>query len=190
MREENIPLLVELAINDDFEALEALSVLPFFKQLVNDETSEQGWTPVLAASAHPKSIEHRSLKFLVENGADLFHVKKLDGNTALHLACGNNQIHIIDFYLSRLSPSERKLHLSTKNKLGLTPAHFAASMENFDAMSLLLEHGADLTIESEPNNNVFAELIQHDFSDLLSCVWHLSKLVKRDLNQVSAFILI
>jgi len=52
--------------------------------------SNEGWTPVLAAVAYPKSIEHRSLKFLVENGANLYHVKKNDGNTALHLASGNN----------------------------------------------------------------------------------------------------
>jgi ankyrin repeat protein len=77
--------------------------------------SNEGWTPVLAAVAYPKSIEHRSLKFLVENGANLYHVKKNDGNTALHLASGNNQIHIIDYFLSRLSPSERKMHLALKN---------------------------------------------------------------------------
>ena len=72
-----------------------------------------------------------------------------------------------------------------KNNDGLTPGHFAAGLENFDALSLLLENGADPTIESEPENNIFSELIVNDYVDLLSCVWHLTKLVKRDLNNVS-----
>lgn len=67
----------------------------------------------------------------------------------------------------------------------MTAAHLAANMENFDTMSLLLENGADLTIEREANMNVFAELIVHDASDLLECVWHLSKLVKVNQNKVS-----
>ena len=122
--------------------------MPFFKELLNDETEGDGWTPVLAAAAHPKDINHRSLKFLVEHGADLFHKKRGDGNTVLHLASGNGQIHLIDYFLGKLSSSEKKSYLALKNKDGLTPAHFAASLDNFDAMSLLLENGADLTIES------------------------------------------
>jgi len=75
--------------------------------------------------------------------------------------------------------------INSKNNDGLTPGHFAAGLENFDALSLLLENGADPTIESQPLNNVFSELIVNDHADLLSCVWHLTKLVKRDLNEVS-----
>ena len=72
-----------------------------------------------------------------------------------------------------------------KNNDGLTPGHFAAGLENFDAMSLLLENGSDPTIESEPQNNVFSELIVNDYVDLLSCVWHLTKLIKPNFNDVS-----
>jgi len=88
------------------------------------------------------------LKFLTEHGGDLFRRTKPDGNTVLHLAAGNGQIHLIDYFLSRLSPSERLFYLNLKNKDGLTPAHFAAIVENFDVLSLLLENGADLSIES------------------------------------------
>lgn len=49
--------------------------------------------------------------------------------------------------------------INMKNNEGLTPAHFAANLENFDSLSLLLENGADLTIESAEKVNVFAELI-------------------------------
>lgn len=44
------PFLVELAIKDDVEAMQAFAVLPYFKELLNEET-EDGWTPILAASA-------------------------------------------------------------------------------------------------------------------------------------------
>lgn len=106
-----MPLIMSLVLEDDFEALQAFAVVPFFKQLINDESEGDGWTPVLAAAAHPKDISHRSLKFMVEHGADLFHKKRGDGNSVLHLASGNGQIHLIDYFLSKLSPAERKAYL-------------------------------------------------------------------------------
>jgi ankyrin repeat protein len=175
-------------MEDNLEALQALAVLPFFKQLLNDKHGDDGWTAVLIAAAQPKNIEHRSLKFLVEQGADLFQTKA-DGCSVLHLAAGNGQIHLVDYFLQKVSAAERKSKLNQRTNEGLTPAHFAANMENFDVMSLLLEYGADLTIESQQLqqkcHNVFSELIVKDHSDLLGCVWHLSKNIKRDLNQVS-----
>jgi len=91
----------------------------------------------------------------------------------LHIASGNGQIHLADYYLKSLPAHNRKQYLNAKTTDGLTPAHFAANMENMDIMSLLLEYGADLTLESEPNHSVFAELITRDHADLLGCVWHL-----------------
>ena len=84
-----------------------------------------------------------------------------------------------------MSESEIKAQINLKNNFGMTPAHFAANLENFDSLSLLLENGADLTLESQPNINVFSELIRNEYVELLECVWHLNKLVKRDLNKVS-----
>lgn len=160
-------------------------MLPYFKQVIDDEYGEQGWTPILAAASQPATTDHKCIKFLAEHGASLFHKSKSHGNTVLHIAAGNNQIHLLDYCLTKLSLPERRNFINMKNNDGLTPGHFAAGLENFDALSLLLENGADPTIESEPENNIFSELIVNDYVDLLSCVWHLTKLVKRDLNNVS-----
>lgn len=172
-------------MEDNLEAMEAIAVLPYFKQVVDDEYGEQGWTPILAAASQPATTEHKCIKFLTEYGANLFHKSRAHGNTVLHIAAGNNQIQLLDYCLMRLSPQERRNMINAKNNDGLTPGHFAAGLENFDALSLLLENGADPTIESQPCNNVFSELIVNDHADLLGCVWHLTKLVKRDLNEVS-----
>jgi hypothetical protein len=61
---------MDLALNDNIEGMHKFSVLPFFKNLVNDET-EEGWTAILAATAQPSDIDHKCIKFLVEQGGDL-----------------------------------------------------------------------------------------------------------------------
>lgn len=80
---------MDLALNDNIEALKAFSVLPYFKSLINETTEEEGWTAILAASAQPSDIEHKCIKFLVEHGGDIMKKKK-DGNSVLHLASINN----------------------------------------------------------------------------------------------------
>lgn len=51
LRDDTVPLLMDLALNDNIEAMQKFSVLPFFKSLVNDETGDEGWTAILAATA-------------------------------------------------------------------------------------------------------------------------------------------
>lgn len=150
MKVDNTPLLAYLAMEDNLEAMEAIALLPYFKQVVDDEYGEQGWTPILAAASQPATTEHKCIKFLTEYGANLFHKSRAHGNTVLHIAAGNNQIQLLDYCLMRLSPQERRNMINAKNNDGLTPGHFAAGLENFDALSLLLENGADPTIESQP----------------------------------------
>jgi ankyrin repeat protein len=75
--------------------------------------------------------------------------------------------------------------VNLKNAKGFTPAMFAASNENFDALNLLVEKGADLTIESQPNGHVFSDLIVNDFVELFECVEPLTVHLTRDLSDVS-----
>ena len=42
---------MDLARNDNLEAMMKFSVLPNLKSLVNEATEEEGWTPILAATA-------------------------------------------------------------------------------------------------------------------------------------------
>lgn len=43
------PLMFKLAADDNVEAIQALAVLPYFKELINEE-NEEGWTPILIAA--------------------------------------------------------------------------------------------------------------------------------------------
>ena len=61
---------MDLALNNNIEGMHKFSALPSFKNLVNDET-EEGWTAILAATAQPSDIDHKCIKFLVEQGGDL-----------------------------------------------------------------------------------------------------------------------
>ena len=72
-----------------------------------------------------------------------------------------------------------------KNKEGWTPAHFAGFLNNFDAMNLLLEHGADLSSKNSNQLTTYCEIIRNDNSDLFECIWPYAKKYKRDLNDVS-----
>jgi len=62
---------------------------------------------------------------------------------------------------------------------------FAANNENFDALSLLVEKNADLTIESAPNTHVLSDLVVNDFADLFMCVESHADRLTRDINSVS-----
>jgi hypothetical protein len=68
------------------------------------------------------------------------------------------------------------------NNEGWTPAHFAGFLNNFDALNLLIENGAELNIKNKNGLSTFDEIVRHDHSDLFECVWPYAKLVKRDLN--------
>lgn len=51
LRQDRVPLLMDLALNDNLDALHKFSVLPYFKNLVNDATEDEGWTAIMAATA-------------------------------------------------------------------------------------------------------------------------------------------
>ena len=71
---------------------------------------------------------------------------KKDGITVLHIAAGNNDIHLLDYAIKIKSTKS----IDLPNEEGWTPAHFAAFLGNMDSLNLLIEAGCDL---SRKHNN-------------------------------------
>ena len=47
-----MPLLHYAVMKNKYDAVEALSALPYFGELTNDDSYEDGWTPLLTAVTH------------------------------------------------------------------------------------------------------------------------------------------
>ena len=118
------------------------SEVSYFSKVIDDDSNPDGWTPLLWASSKG-NLE--TVVELVNLGANPYKTKK-DGLTALHIAASNNDIHLLDFLIDR----DFKIDLDVKNEDGWTPSHLAGFLNNFDALNLLLEKGANI---SSKNNN-------------------------------------
>ena len=101
VREDDINLVHHCTISGNFEALQALSTLPYFGHVINDNSNEAGWTPLLSAcAAQESSSDMRLVKLLVENGADILMAKLDDGLAPIHFAASNNDLHLLDYIYS------------------------------------------------------------------------------------------
>lgn len=99
---------------------------------------------------------------MVEHGADLLKPKKNDGLTSVHFAASNNDVHLLDFIVSH----ERFTDANVENQEGWTPAHFAGFLNNFDALNLLIENGAELSRRNRNGLSCLDEIIRSDNAEL------------------------
>ena len=67
------------------------------------------------------------------------------GITFYHMTAFTNQVHLLDHAISK----EQHISIDMRSETGWTPAHHASVMGHMDALSLLLEHGADLSLQNE-----------------------------------------
>ena len=51
VRKDDINIMHHCTIENNYEALGMLTALPYFSQVVNDNSNEAGWTPLLTACA-------------------------------------------------------------------------------------------------------------------------------------------
>jgi len=81
---EDLTLLHHVAYSGNLEALAIIEELPYFRDVVDESSNEQGWTPLLWAATK----KHMTVvKTLVEKGgAQLLKPKGGDGMTILHVA--------------------------------------------------------------------------------------------------------
>ena len=178
-----MPLLHYAVLQNKYDAVEALSTLPYFDELTNDDSFEDGWTPLLTAVTHSSRTDLKVFRFLADHGAHVLKPKKLDGMTALHIAATTNDVHVVDFILDHVDNPSRAVNIKTNE--GWTPSHFAGFFNNFDSLNLLLEAGADLSIECDKGLTTFDEIVRNDHKDLFECVFPYAKKIKRDSSVVS-----
>jgi len=148
--------------------------LPYFSKVVDDQSNEDGWTPLMWA-AQKGNIE--TIQELVANGANVMKTKT-DGISLYHMAASNNDVHLLDYAISLKAHTS----LNLKNDDGWTPAHMAGFLNNFDSLNLLLENGASL---DEKNNNAlscYEEIVRADNADLLECIYPLVQDILRQRN--------
>ena len=182
VREDDINLVHHCTISGNFEALQALSTLPYFGHVINDNSNEAGWTPLLSACAAQESrSDMRLVKLLVENGADVLMAKKDDGLAPIHFAASNNDLHLIDYIYNQVSDPAQISNVV--NDQGWTAAHFACYLGRFDALNFLIENGANLSMRNELGVTPIEKIILNDHHVLLEAMWPHAKQVKRDMNQ-------
>ena len=72
VRQDDINILHHCVMEDNFDAMNSLSALPYIRQVINDNSNEDGWTPLLSACARQEIVTNMDMvKLLVEHGADL-----------------------------------------------------------------------------------------------------------------------
>mmetsp|Transcript_26211 Transcript_26211/g.30627 ORF Transcript_26211/g.30627 Transcript_26211/m.30627 type:complete len:276 (+) Transcript_26211:63-890(+) len=185
VKSDNINILHHCAVEDNYDALAALAALPYFAEVINDNSNEAGWTPLLTACAQSNKTDLRLIKLMVENGADLLKQKKGDGLSSVHFAASNNDVHLLDYIFSQAENAKSVSNIESNE--GWTPSHFAGFLNNFDSLNLLIEQGADLTSRNKNGLSCFDEIVRSDNSELFECIWPFAKKVKRDLNERATF---
>ena len=75
IRKNNDTLLNVICDQGNYKAAKALSTLPIFKEIINDESGAEGWTPILNASRRPDGVDTSLFKLLIENGAQILKPK-------------------------------------------------------------------------------------------------------------------
>lgn len=56
----------------------------------------------------------------------------------------------------------------------------AGFLNNFDAMNLLIENGANLAVYNSASLNVYEEIIRSNNADLLECIYSHVKIYQQD----------
>lgn len=82
--------------NQDLDFVKIMAAeAKYFKQIVNDNSNQEQWTPIMWAA---QSTNLDIIQELIENGASVTQ-PKADGITVLHMAASNNDIHTIDYLI-------------------------------------------------------------------------------------------
>lgn len=124
-----------------------------------NERGDWNTTPLLnSCTKAPRAI----IQKLVKSGADPL-AQNCDGKTALHLAIANSDPVVFKCLvgLAGLNLNVRDRHRC------FTPLHIACERFNPTAVKLLLEHGADATLEDQSGNTPLQIVAAKEFEFLL-----------------------
>ena len=180
---EQMSLLHVACFDQDLEFIRELQKeLPYFTEIVNDNSNSDGWTPLLWAA---QKCNLEIVQELVAYGASVSKSKR-DGISVLHMAASNNDIHLLDYIISL---NDKNLDINIKNQDGWTAAHMAGWLDNFDSLNLLIENGADISLKNNNNLSTYEEIIRADNQELLECIYEDVKAdqKRRKLNEKGSF---
>ena len=72
VKQDDINILHHCVMEDNYDAMAFLTTLPYIRDVINDNSNEDGWTPLLSACARQEIVTNMDMvKLLVEHGADL-----------------------------------------------------------------------------------------------------------------------
>jgi ankyrin repeat protein len=107
--------------------------------------TDKGLSVLLYAA---EAEDKRSVKKLLEFGADIHFQEPEKGQTALHLACSAGHQKIAAILL------ENGAEINFRNNLGVTVLMYAAYMLELDFVRMLVEHGADVNAADDKGLSV------------------------------------
>jgi ankyrin repeat protein len=123
--------------------------LLLFKAVINDDTELANHALEIGANVNTciyenplihiaiKSSSLKSLKFLIDNGADV-NAKNLKGTTALHYATMLSQDDSVKLLI------QNKADVNAKDLKGITALHYATVLSQDDSVKLLIQNKADV----------------------------------------------
>jgi ankyrin repeat protein len=101
------------------------------------------------------------LKECLSNGETLYCQDDY-GNTALHMACANGMINIVQYILEFIrNDAECPFFLNQTNENGSTALHWAALNGNDQIVKLLVDAGAKINLEDHQGKSAYYYAEQH-----------------------------
>ena len=98
-----------------------------------------------------RNIENADV--ILRYGGNVNQTEGKNGNTALHLACINNDVDCIRMLL------KHNADLAVRNNEGLTPIMFAVKYHVLTVADFLIENGADLTAKDSVSNSLLHQSV-------------------------------
>lgn len=108
-------------------------------------------TPLHYASARG---HQNALLLLLHSGANINQVN-IDQNTPLHMAVNNGHMNCVKALIYFAEHSRRKIQINKHNESGKTPLHLAAKWGYEGIARLLIENGAEPSLEDKYNKTAF-----------------------------------
>ena len=152
------------ALDGNLEALEYMSKLSYWPEIVNDQSAAQKFSPLLFAVSRR---DFKTVKFLHRNGASLTTLTD-EGMSPFHMAASVNDLYSMAYMLEN---QPKNFEIDIQSTDGWTPAHLSGMMGNLDMTNYLIEKKADLFKKSAQGMSVVDEIIRSDHADLLGCIY-------------------
>src|SRR6266702_5258325 len=119
------------------------------------------WTPLHLAS---RNGNPGIIRLLLDHGANANTVSE-NGDNPLHKVCGNSEdksqedgVHIVRLLL------ERGVDVNAQPKHKWTPLHFASYYGKLETVRLLLDHGAEVSVETDNGDNPLHKVSQGTYA--------------------------